>query len=142
MNPEEISKFLEETECQNMLLSVLRSLFYVNHVKAGPYFYISKTTFFNNTYLGNCYLYTKDKEKTDPIWQVFKQNPDELSKILQVLIKPIDVEISSSSAHKVLDLIKIEFGRILTRSEIKQTGLCQGFRIFFEKRSDKVSGFD
>ena len=137
MTPEEISKFLEETECQNMLLSVLRSLLYISNIKASPYFYISNTTFFNNTNLGNCYLYTRDKEKTNPVWQLFKQNPDELSKILQVLVKPIDVEIVSSSAHKVLDLIKIECKRILTKSEIKQTGLCQGFRIFFERRNEK-----
>jgi hypothetical protein len=138
MNPEEICKFLEETECRNMLLSILRGMFYIEKVDCISHFYINHSSFYNFVSLGNSYLDVRTREKTNPIWGAFQQNPGELSKILQALMKPIDIEILSYLPQKSLGLIKIEFKRILTIPEIRRTGLFQGFRMFFKKHDDII----
>jgi hypothetical protein len=138
MNPEEICKFLEETECRNMLLSILRGMFYIEKVDFTSHFYLNNGSFCNSVALGNSYLHVRNKEKTNPIWEAFQQNPGELSKILQALMKPIDIEILSYLPQKSLGLIKIEFKRILTIPEIRRTGLFQGFRMFFKKHDDII----
>jgi hypothetical protein len=139
MNLEECKEFIKETDCKHLLLSILGSLFWrdtVLNITADCLF--SKTTHFS---FNSCQVHHLEAIPPSPrltsIWNGFLQNPELLGSILEELLAPTGIKVSSCkmrSRSKQEYTIQITFDDKVTKANLTQTLLYKAFKSYFTEK--------